>query len=192
MFKGEIMTVVFVILGILAIYILICLLLIISGIRESKDIPKGTVGIVLGCPVIDNKPCNMLKQRCDRAKKYLEENPGTVCILSGGKGTDGRLSEAQAMFNYLTDKGVSPDRLIKEDNSTTTKENMIFSKRILEQYNDSDEAVIITSSFHQFRSQILAKRYGLKPYCLYSRVSPSSVVKNYLREIIVLPGLLKK
>ena len=67
------MTVVYVILGILAIYILICLLLIISGIRESKDIPKGTVSIVLGCPVIDNEPCNMLKQRCDREKKYLEE-----------------------------------------------------------------------------------------------------------------------
>ena len=186
------MTVLYVILGIIAIYILICLILILSGIKESKNIPKGTVGIVLGCPVIDNEPCNMLRQRCERAKRYLEENPDTVCILSGGKGTEKKLTEAQAMFNYLTQKGISPDRLIKEEQSTTTIENMIFSKKILEEYNGSNEAVIITSSFHQFRSQILAARYGIKPYCLYSSVSPSSVIKNYLREVFVLPGLLRK
>ncbi len=186
------MIAIYIISALAALYVAISLILIISGIKESKFIPKGTVGIVLGCPVINNEPCNMLKQRCDRAKIYLDENPDAICILSGGKGTDKRISEAQAMFNYITEKGVSPERLIKEEKSTTTVENMIFSKELLNNYNGSNEAVIITSSFHQFRSQILAKRYGIKPYRLYSHISPSSVIKNYLREIIVLPVLLKK
>ena len=96
------MTVVYVILGILAIYILICLLLIISGIRESKDIPKGTVGIVLGCPVIDNEPCNMLKQRCDRAKKYLEENSDLItCVLFLGGDDDKQKNDLINCLEYI-------------------------------------------------------------------------------------------
>ena len=180
------------VLILIALYVAICLIMIASGIKESGNIPKGTPGLVLGCRVIDSEPCPMLARRCERAKKYLDGDPDAVLILSGGKGSDESISEAQAMFNYLTSLGVSPDRLIKEDKSTTTLENMKFSKAILDKLGRSDEAVIITTDFHQFRAGIMAKREGINPYRLCSSLTPASMVKNVIREIIVMPSLLKK
>jgi len=183
---------VYIVLALVALYTTACLVMILSGIKESKDIPKGTVGLVLGCRVIDDKPCPMLARRCERAKKYLDSDETAVLILSGGKGSDEGISEAQAMYNYLTEKGVSPDRLIKEDKSTTTQENMKFSKAIINELGRGDEAVIITTNFHQFRAGIMARREGIKTYKLCSSLTPASMVKNVLREIIVMPSLLKK
>lgn len=182
----------YIILSLLAFYIIVCLVLIISGAGESRSIPEGTVGIVLGCRVVDDKPCPMLARRCDRARKYLDSDGKAVLILSGGKGSDEGISEAQAMYNYLTEAGVSPDRLIKEDKSTTTDENMKFSKAILESLTDTGEAVIITTSFHQFRAGIMARRQGIKTYKLCSSLTPASMLRNTIREIIVMPSLLKK
>ena len=186
------MILVYIVLSLIALYTIACLIMIASGVKESKDIPKGTLGIVLGCRVIDDQPCPMLARRCERAKKYLDSDETAILILSGGKGSDEGISEAQAMFNYLTEKGVSPERLIKEDKSTTTQENMIFSKAIMKELGRGDEAVIITTNFHQFRAQIMAKREGIKPYKLCSSLTPASMVKNVVREIIVMPSLFKK
>lgn len=183
----------YILLSLLAIYILSCLIMIASGAGESGNIPKGTVGIVLGCRVVDDKPCPMLARRCDRAKRYLDSDSEAILILSGGKGSDEGISEAQAMYNYLTDRGISPDRLLKEDKSTTTQENMKFSKAILNELGKGNEAVIITTDFHQFRAGIMARREGIKPpYRLCSSLTPASMLKNVIREIIVMPSLFKK
>ena len=182
----------YIILSILALYIIACLIMIASGACESKNIPHGTVGLVLGCRVIDDQPCPMLARRCERAKKYLDGDSDTILILSGGKGSDEGISEAQAMFNYLTSLGVGQDRLIMEDKSTTTLENMKFSKAIIDKLGRGDEAVIITTNFHQFRACIMAKREGIKAYKLCSSLTPASMVKNVLREVFVMPSLLKK
>ncbi len=183
---------VYILLLITALYIIACLIMIASGIKESVNIPKGTAGIVLGCRVIDDQPCPMLARRCERAKKYLDSDDAAILILSGGKGSDEGISEAQAMYNYLTSLGVSPERLIKEDRSTTTLENMKYSKAILNEIGRGDEAVIITTGFHQFRACIMAKREGIIPYRLCSSLTPASMVKNVVREIIVMPSLFKK
>ena len=183
---------VYIALSLLALYVIVCLIMIGSGVKESKDIPKGTVGVVLGCRVIDDQPCPMLARRCERAKKYLDSDETAILILSGGKGSDEGISEAQAMYNYLTELGVSPDRLIKEDKSTTTNENMKFSKAIINELGRGDEAVIITTNFHQFRAQIMARREGIIPYRLCSSLTPASMIKNVVREIIVMPSLFEK
>ena len=183
---------VYIVLSLISVYIIACLIMIASGVKESRNIPKGTVGIVLGCRVIDDQPCPMLARRCERAKKYLDSDDTAILILSGGKGSDEGISEAQAMYNYLTSLGVSSDRLIKEDKSTTTLENMKFTKDILDELGRGDEAVVITTNFHQFRAQIMAKREGIIPYRLCSSLAPASMLKNVLREIIVMPSLFKK
>lgn len=186
------MIAIYIIISMVLIYSVTCLILIASGMKESKDIPQGTPAIVLGCRVVGDEPCPMLVRRCKRAEEYLKECDEAVAILSGGKGGDEGISEAQAMFDYLTRAGISPDRLILEDKSATTQENMRFSKRILDEKQMGDTAVIITTGFHQFRSRILAAREGIRTYSLCSSLSAASMVKNVLREIIVMPSLFRK
>jgi len=115
--------------------------------------------IVLGCKVNGEKPSRMLARRLDSAYEFLAENENTICVVSGGKGDDEKISEALAMKRYLVDKGISSDRIIMEDKSVNTYENMKFSAQKLESYNISDVA-IVTDGFHQYRAGYIAKKYG--------------------------------
>ncbi|MCD7717620.1 MAG: YdcF family protein [Lachnospiraceae bacterium] len=87
--------------------------------------------IVLGAQVRGTSPSLSLKKRLDCAAEYAEENPDTTFILSGGQGSDEDISEAECMAQYLAAAGVSKDRLVMEDASTSTRENLIFSAEII-------------------------------------------------------------
>jgi len=155
----------------------------ILSFRVTQDnIPDGTPAIVLGCKVNDETPSTMLEKRIAAAYEYLAENENAVVIASGGKGDDENISEAEAIRNSLVEKGISPERIILEDKSTSTAENMILSKRIMDENNLGDEAVIITTDFHQFRSTLLAKRNGIKPYNISSKSKPFSLPTVIVRE----------
>jgi uncharacterized SAM-binding protein YcdF (DUF218 family) len=82
-------------------------------------------------------------------------------IVSGGKGSDERVSEAEAMAQYLTDRGFPASRIVLEDRSRTTEENLVFSKAIMDQCRPGSRCVIVTSSFHAFRAAIIARRLGI-------------------------------
>jgi uncharacterized SAM-binding protein YcdF (DUF218 family) len=89
------------------------------------------------------------------------ETADPLLIVSGGKGSDEHLTEAEAMARYLTDRGFPPGRLIREDRSRTTEENLAFSKAIMDQARPGSRCVIVTSSFHAFRAAIIARRLGV-------------------------------
>lgn len=154
----------------------------------SSEIPENTTAILLGCSVKGDKPSFMLQKRIDAAYSYLTENENAVCILSGGKGDDEDFSEAQAMFNSLTEKGISPERLIKEDRSTTTAENIEFSKEILSEKHLGSTAVIITTDFHQYRAGKMAQDAGLNSYAVSSRSGtfalPTFIVREWFTVLI--------
>lgn len=86
---------------------------------------------------------------------------GPVLIVSGGKGADERVPEAQAMAGYLTGRGFPAGRLILEDRSRTTEENLLFSKAIMDRRRPGARWVIVTSSFHALRAAIIARRLGI-------------------------------
>ena len=75
-------------------------------------------------------------------------NPDKI-ILSGGLATKkAGLSQASVMYNILTNElGVDKDLLILEDKSTTTKENALYSCKILEKY-DVEEITILSTLDH--------------------------------------------
>lgn len=81
-----------------------------------------------------------------------------VLIVSGGKGGDERVSEAEAMARYLTERGFPADRVVREDRSRTTEENLLFSKAIMDRSRPGSRCVIVTSSFHAFRAAIIARQ----------------------------------
>lgn len=145
--------------------------------------------IILGCAVVGEQPSWMLSHRINSAYKYLEENPDSVAVLSGGQGHDERISEAQCMFNVLTEKGIDPDRLYLEDKSTNTFENISFSKKIIDDNSLSTDVAIASSSFHLKRATLIAEKQGLNPARISSHTSYFLRVTYYVRDTF---GVIKE
>lgn len=116
--------------------------------------------IVLGAQVKGTSPSYNLKRRLDVAYEYLEKNPETKVILSGGQGKGEDITEAQAMSTYLEEKGISKDRMLLENQSVNTYENIKYSKQLINSKKSS--VIIVTNDFHVFRSVRIAKKQGIK------------------------------
>lgn len=114
--------------------------------------------LVLGARVKEDRPTRALRKRLDTAIAYAQKNPETTFILAGGQGPDEGISEAQCMYQYMKEKGMDVQRLIMEDKSTSTRENMCFSAVFLNREKDS--VGIVSNNFHIYRALLLAKKVG--------------------------------
>lgn len=137
---------------------------IAGGRSDLKRDPD--VVLVLGCKIWGEEPSPALQRRLDAALDYLTEldQRGVLPLLvvSGGKGDDEPISEAQSMADYLTDHGVIADRIVLEDQSTSTATNLKNTMALLEQMGyDSPHITIVSNSFHLTRVRMLADRYGI-------------------------------
>jgi len=108
----------------------------------------------------------LLASRLDRGRAVYEAiaargADGPVLIVSGGKGSDERVSEAAAMAAYLTGRGFPESRIAREDQSRSTEENLLFSKAIMDRSQPGSRCVIVTSNYHVFRAAIIARRVGV-------------------------------
>ena len=115
--------------------------------------------VVLGAQVHEDGPSLVLKYRLDRASEYLEENPETLCIVSGGQGSNEPFAEAEGMKRYLVQKGIDGGRIITEDRSENTAQNIRFSKKLLP--DNPGKVGIVTNNFHMYRALMIARREGL-------------------------------
>ena len=97
---------------------------ILIGYGGSKPDAGADYVIVLGARVNGAKPSYNLEKRIRKAYRYLNDNPKTRAVLSGGKGPGEDISEAQAMYTYLTELGIAKERLILEDKSVNTDQNL--------------------------------------------------------------------
>lgn len=145
-------------IGIVAIIAVIETVLIVKA--STKKPQENTTLIVLGCKVYGEHASRSLRERLDAALIYLEENPDSQCIVSGGMGEGEKISEAECMYRYLIKKGIHSSRIIKEDKSTSTRENLRFSKKIIEERGLSKNIAIATSDYHQYRASKIAKTLG--------------------------------
>ena len=132
---------------------------IISGFA-AKGEPDLDYVIVLGAQVRSSGPSVVLKYRLDRAYEYLAENPDTIAICSGGQGSNEPQTEGSAMKEYLVRRGIEEDRIIAEEKSTNTIQNIRYSYEFLDPEND--RIGIITNNFHVFRGTSIAKKQGGK------------------------------
>lgn len=118
----------------------------------------GEYAIVLGAGVNGTKPSLSLKARLEAALKFAGDNPESTLILSGGQGGGEDISEAQCMYNYLVDRGVDPGRLILEDKSTDTRENLTYSLEKLRALDPNFGSVtVITAGYHIARARMMAE-----------------------------------
>lgn len=132
---------------------------IISGFNDKEDTELDYL-IVLGAQLKETGPSRVLQMRLDKAYDYLIEHEDTLVIVSGGKGHDEPDTEAEGMYQYLIKKGIDPGRIIKEDKSRDTSENIAFSGKFLDK--EKDKVGIVSNNFHIFRAVNLAKHAGYK------------------------------
>lgn len=149
--------------------------------ENNPDEPN--VIVVLGCKVNGEKPSRMLRRRLDAAYNAMEKHSDTLCIVSGGQGSNEKISEAQAMKNYLTEKGIDESRIIMEDKSTSTYENIKFSLDILDDMGMSHDMTLVTDGFHQYRASLIAKAQGVDNVTAYSAYTePRYLFTYWVRE----------
>src|SRR5215469_50456 len=94
------------------------------------------------------------------ASQAARGNPPVV-ITSGGQGPRERVPEARAMADYLIQRGIPPDRVVCEERSRNTEQNLRFSKAIMQERVPGYRCVVVTSNFHVFRAAITARRAGV-------------------------------
>ena len=162
----------------------ICIFLVILSLIISKMNVKPVKNldyiIVLGAQVKESGPSVVLRYRLDRAVSYLKENDNTLVIVSGGQGANEKATEASVMKEYLVNNGINENRIIIEDKSNTTKENLINSKKII---RDNKSIGIVTNNFHMYRALLIGKKYKVKAVGIPSKSNSYYLPNNLLREV---------
>ncbi len=161
----------------------------IVGAAHPGSLPDCQYIVVLGAGVRGTVPSLTLSERIQAAYAYLTSHPDTIAILSGGQGPDEDITEAACMYRELTKLGIDGDRLLLEEKSTSTIENLRFSLELAETTTGErpDEIGIISSEYHIFRATRFAKDLGLKSVGIPAKTSWVTLrINYYLREIVAV------
>ena len=119
-----------------------------------------------------------------------------MLVMSGGQGADEEVPEADAMAAYALTRGVTGEQMLLERDSTTTRENLLYSARLLAQHGEVRRVAVVTNSFHAFRAALLMRAIGLPGYAVGSRTAryywPTAVLREYvaiMRDNLVLNAI---
>jgi uncharacterized SAM-binding protein YcdF (DUF218 family) len=154
-----------------------------EGLEPAAD-GTNDYAVVLGAKVKRDAPSLSLQYRLEATLKYANEYPHVKMILSGGQGPDEHISEAEAMRQFLTKNGVAAERLMLETASTSTYENILFSKELLP--IDITSVTIITSDYHLARARKLASGLNLQTDAVAAKTPKVVAAKLVARERIAL------
>lgn len=156
-------------------------------IQESihQQIPENAdYLIILGARVKGSIPSLSLQYRIDKAAEYLTANKHTLAIVSGGKGPGEDISEAKAMQQGLIAQGIEEARIMMEDKSTTTHENIVFSKELIP--DTAASGLIVSNDFHIYRAVEIARKEGLNMKGMPAKTPTVSLLKSYTREYLAI------
>ncbi|CAH0203634.1 hypothetical protein SRABI84_01962 [Peribacillus simplex] len=156
-------------------------------IQESihQQIPENAdYLIILGARVKGSVPSLSLQYRIDKAAEYLTANKHTLVIVSGGKGPGEDISEAKAMQQGLIAQGIEEARIMMEDKSTTTYENIVFSKELIP--DTAVSGLVVSNDFHIYRAVEIAKKEGLDLKGIPAKTPKVSLLKSYTREYLAI------
>lgn len=134
--------------------------LIVSSM-SSEPRPGLDYVITLGAAVRDGVPTRPLKFRIQRTAEYLADNPNTIAIASGGQGPTESMSEAECIKEYLIEYGIEEERILLEDSSTDTVENINNSYSLIP---DGASVGVVSDSYHIYRATRIAELSGHQVY----------------------------
>lgn len=174
-------------LGVLAVGFLVFFLIcgkVLGGMMSSGSADLDYV-VVLGAQVKGEVPSRALHKRLVKALEYARENENTVLILSGGQGTGEDITEAECMRRWLVEQGISQERLVLEENSTSTMENLKFSDALTG--CAKARTGILSNNFHVYRAVQLAEHLGYgQAEGIAAKSDPIMQVHYVVREVFAL------
>lgn len=174
----------------LAFFVVLCVLMGL-GARPTATFQEKAV-IVLGAGLHGDDISDTLRRRLDAALIYHDQNPKAVIVVSGGQGPQENRTEAAAMAEYLTDRGVPVSQIILEDRSVSTRTNFTYSYALLEKVGVTaeDPVCFITNEFHCYRAAAYAARAGfLTVHCYSTGTSPWFLPAAAMREALAICAL---
>ena len=150
---------------------------IVCGLKAARHVPKQEADyiLILGCRFRrDGTLTPLLRGRVDRAIAFWKaqaERTGREAVLmpSGGRGADEPIAEAEAMRRYLVAQGIPEGRIMVEDRSRNTYQNMEYSRALIERESPGAKVVYATTNYHVFRSGVWANLAGLPAEGIGSR-----------------------
>jgi len=172
------------------ILVVVAVVMLLAGVETTFMIKAATAKpsenatvVVLGCRAYGSRPSIMLASRLDAAYEYLTEHPDAICIVSGGQGPDESMPEAECMYLYLTEKGIAPERIYQENQSTSTRENLLFSQEIIEAEGLNPEIAIVTNEYHEYRAGMVADALEMEYSAVPARTPLWLFPTYYIREL---------
>ena len=161
-----------------------------GGHDRIKENPE--IMLILGCQVHPWGPSVLLKDRLDEALSYLNEHHDVTIIVSGGQGPDEHDSEAAVMRDYLVQAGIDAQRILVEDQSHNTLQNLTYSAQLMKTQGLKPEqgVLIVSNGFHLTRARMLWERVTGAGEQLSTLAAPSSHLPSriwmYIREPLAL------
>ncbi len=170
-------------------------ILFFSSFEPPAD--SSATAIVLGAQVNSYGPSAALWQRIRAAEDYLNSHQNACAVVTGGKGANEPISEAESMYDNMTADGVDGSRIYKEDKATNTEQNILFSKKIISEQNLDESLAIVTDSYHQLRARLIARRNGIDDpiYAVNTQNNLTGLAlypTMFVREWIAIPAELLK
>lgn len=161
--------------------------LLIYGVTDSVTYKEDAI-IILGAAIHGETPSRVLRERLDAVVKYYEKNNDVLIVVSGGKGPQESVTEAEAMEKYLIGKEIPKKSIIKEEKATSTFENFVFSKKILDDECEKGyTSAFISNEYHVYRAGGIAQNAGFKNIShLHSTTRWYSVLPGTLRECLAV------
>ncbi len=158
----------------------------LKNFRDDCDYLLILGGNVFGA----DTPSPQLFERMKAAADYLEEHKNVIAVPCGGCFREGqKKSEAAIIADYLISQGISPERIILEDKSSTTYENFEFGIPIIEKHSGKNaenlRIAFLSSDYHMHRAGIIAKQSGIKDVRRVSCPTPGNATQRFAREYIV-------
>ncbi|WP_022776862.1 YdcF family protein [Butyrivibrio sp. AE3009] len=192
----------YVLLTAVALVFLLCQICILSHFFDRGEKNLDYI-IVLGAQMRSSGPSVIYRYRLQKAKEYLDDNPGTIIVTTGGQGRNESMSEGDGGKDYLVSLGVSPDRILVENTSLDTVQNIENAMEIIRSRYPEDKDLrigIVTNGFHVFRGVHIAKKItdarvcGIAAYMQF-RFIPNNMVREcfgILRDLLAGKMVLAK
>lgn len=147
--------------------------------------------VVHGCGLLGGERISpLLKGRVDKAVEIfykMRERPELV--LSGGQGSDEKITEARAMYNYLEKKGFPEDKMILEEKSRTTYENLKYVRNMLDSERRKHRYIFVTNDYHVFRTSLFARKLKMKAEGVGCKTAnyywPSAIIREYIAIMVI-------
>ncbi len=170
--------------GIIAFLVIISII-VVRGNRDSTAFDEDCV-LVLGCGIRGETILPVLQSRLDKCLEYLSVNPNVPVFVSGGKGHNENIPEAEAMKRYLVQHGIDETQIFMEDQSTNTIENFVHSGILFEKYFEGKFYTVacITSDYHVYRSEMIASDFDIETHFYAAGVRWYLRLAAYCREVL--------